>query len=400
MLQHKGIRIVWMKLFMYVQIVLYIFHPFVGTMVPRMFAVIILLVQVLYYIIRQRKIPFLRYINGYIVFSIYGVMTMLWCVSQGNAYQRIVDLFFCICFSLNLCIYCFRHGAKKAKIQCEEILNVYLFSMCIMVALCYLAEGKSLLSWARLGKTIYSGKSTNQIVFTCYLIVAVYISIKKVFEATSVRSRVLFTICAGWLYLSCILTGVRKIVILPLIFLYVYLLLSNRKYAVKIIGITIIVPAISAVLLYLAMNYSNSFASRMNALFLQLQGKGVEASYDERSWLRMMAVKCFNEYPLLGIGLGNFRNYSVMHGGPDLYAHNNWVEVLSTTGIIGFLIYYGNQFVLFFRILKSRMPLAVFFTAFIISNWACDYYQVSFYSEPLVMMFSLAAVTEVLVKSR
>lgn len=58
--------------------------------------------------------------------------------------------------------------------------------------------------------------------------------------------------------------------------------------------------------------------------------------------------------PLAGVGLDNFRVHSVT----SKYAHNNYIELFSTTGIPGGILYYLIYFLILRRIFKLRkMPL-------------------------------------------
>lgn len=64
--------------------------------------------------------------------------------------------------------------------------------------------------------------------------------------------------------------------------------------------------------------------------------------------------------PLAGLGLGGFALAGLGRGegGQGHYSHSTVSETLSTTGIPGFLIYYGGQFTLFWLILRTRkLPL-------------------------------------------
>jgi O-antigen ligase len=54
--------------------------------------------------------------------------------------------------------------------------------------------------------------------------------------------------------------------------------------------------------------------------------------------------------PIVGVGLDNFR----LHNPYRSYAHNNYVEVLSDTGFVGGILYYGIYFCIILKILKLR----------------------------------------------
>ncbi|QAY67785.1 O-antigen ligase family protein [Paenibacillus protaetiae] len=61
------------------------------------------------------------------------------------------------------------------------------------------------------------------------------------------------------------------------------------------------------------------------------------------------AIDSFKHRPLFGYGIGNFSVISEF----DMYAHNNYVELLADLGSVGFLIYYAMYFYLFFKLSKG-----------------------------------------------
>lgn len=85
-------------------------------------------------------------------------------------------------------------------------------------------------------------------------------------------------------------------------------------------------------------------------------GQGVnlkDHSSEERLYLVRMAFKIWAEYPFTGAGLGQFPYVS----GEYLYAHNEFAELLGTTGIVGAAIYYAAYITVWRRLSKSSMAL-------------------------------------------
>ncbi len=70
------------------------------------------------------------------------------------------------------------------------------------------------------------------------------------------------------------------------------------------------------------------------------------------------SFRIIKEYPLIGVGWGNFQNIFPMYKDPMLqrsfwdHAHNEYIEYAVDTGIIGFLLFYGAVFSCFFWIIK------------------------------------------------
>ena len=86
---------------------------------------------------------------------------------------------------------------------------------------------------------------------------------------------------------------------------------------------------------------------RIEGLFATLAGNTVkvDSSSESRALLITRGLRWFRERPLLGYGIDCYRVVLVKHypAWPiDTYAHNNFVELLVDTGIIGTTLYYWN----------------------------------------------------------
>lgn len=371
-------------------IVAYIIHPVIGIGVAQIITVIcsILLLA------KKRKLKLNKYLLGYLLFGIFSVLSIFWAPSLGFAIIRIRDILISILLIINIqSIFWDEPSAKVCREKAVYIMKVYLIGITGITFYCWYIDRNTIFTWARLGRQFYTEGGSNLIYYTCYLLCAIYISI--FFTIKSKRLMRLFY--GGWtlfLFVSAVMTGVRKIVILPFIFTYCFLVTKYKNKALKIIGVTIGAIIFSLIAFYFIMKYSTSFAYRINQLISQFQGSGtVEVSYGERSDLAANAWECFLENPILGYGIGQFRVYSVQQGGADLYAHNNWLEILSCTGLVGFFLYYGNEFGLLSRISRYKGDFACMATAFIVSSFFNDIYQVSYYMEAFIMLFSLLSNT-------
>jgi O-antigen ligase len=71
--------------------------------------------------------------------------------------------------------------------------------------------------------------------------------------------------------------------------------------------------------------------------------KMIDYSAYERKKLMLFGIKMWLDHPLIGVGLDNFRvvikEYWPISN--RLYSHNNYIELLSTIGTIGMVVYYG-----------------------------------------------------------
>ena len=85
------------------------------------------------------------------------------------------------------------------------------------------------------------------------------------------------------------------------------------------------------------------------------------------------AIEMYKEYPVLGVGLKNFRNFcnkqsyqkniypSWKNNSCSTHPHNPYFEILSELGTLGFLVFFGSFFIIFYifikKYIKNKNPL-------------------------------------------
>jgi len=110
---------------------------------------------------------------------------------------------------------------------------------------------------------------------------------------------------------------------------------------------------------------------------------GSNLQEDGRTYLMKEAINVFFEYPLTGVGTGNFVNYNPYH----LFSHNSFTEALAEQGIlIGgliillfFLPVFKTTKLLLIHKSKPNLKLAwLFFTMFLLLNNVYVFYEASY----------------------
>lgn len=84
---------------------------------------------------------------------------------------------------------------------------------------------------------------------------------------------------------------------------------------------------------------------RFESLFDILSGgssKINENSYYERQALLDLAIRLFTEHPIIGVGIDGYAYYAaaVIR---DTFSHNDYMQLLSCVGIVGFALYYSQH---------------------------------------------------------
>jgi O-antigen ligase len=155
----------------------------------------------------------------------------------------------------------------------------------------------------------------------------------------------------GIMALYCIyMSQVRSALLGLLVFLGIYTYMNNRRvFLLGVIGLTV-VAAVTAPYWMATWFYEGEMQKQ--------QGNEASAmdlgSARPRFWLNDIMV--FAELPvdqkLAGTGIGN-REDLVVEG--ELKGHNDWLELLTQTGIVGLMLFVGLQIAIFSRI--RRMPV-------------------------------------------
>ena len=135
-----------------------------------------------------------------------------------------------------------------------------------------------------------------------------------------------------YLFSSNIKTAGRNIVIIVLVLIMVYWLMMN-------------VPAFYAVL-----------GSRVERLILTIRGQSVtDGSINSRIMLIEYGMQWFRERPLFGHGMYTFMALSSSYFSYAWYAHNNYIEILVGTGIVGLIIYYWYYLRIIIKAIRLKL---------------------------------------------
>ena len=138
--------------------------------------------------------------------------------------------------------------------------------------------------------------------------------------------------------------------------------------------------------------YRNLLGLAVSGGDLAAANSGSETSISGRVWLARESLAAAMERPL-GLGLNN------LEARIGSYAHSNYMELLATTGFIGFLLYYGIYGSLVFRSwrgIRSRPPDDTPFRvviAVVLTQMVMDIGNVGYFSKSYWMLMALTIAT-------
>lgn len=339
-------------------------------------------------VIRKKKAGINSYSSWYGAFLAISFFTMLYSkefsVFSGAFYKMIVV------FALTLFIYSSIDSDKSLRCVCWA----YIIGSISLFLILYSKGQLKLGLYERLGNGIIVGNANGlaimmmiPVLYSLWLLIyGNYRGIIKV---------ILLLAVAVDIYVI-MLTGGRKYIIVPVVFLYtLYISKSERNKQLKMIKYTLITIAIVYLLYYLMMNVDSLYSvigRRMEGMINGYLGRGtLEASAKGRDNLRNFAFSHWLGSPLWGYGFDSYKYYAQEKFGLFAYSHCNFTEMLHNGGIIAFAAYYWIYYVILKRGIRSNhsMPsykaLAI---AVIISLLLIDYGGITYDSlyEQIMLM--------------
>ena len=125
-----------------------------------------------------------------------------------------------------------------------------------------------------------------------------------------------------------------------------------------------------------------------------------QGKVDNSTRLRKAFIKAginqFLKTPILGVGIGNSGYITEKATGWFTYLHNNYVELLATTGIIGFGLYYSVYVYIIISCLKMISQKNKYINVVLVImllNVILEYGMVSYYSKNTYIYILLGLIT-------
>jgi O-antigen ligase len=152
--------------------------------------------------------------------------------------------------------------------------------------------------------------------------------------------------------LIILLSGSKKGLIYVLLGIIIFSVLKNRIKIYKYIPVVVFVFCIFTVVMN--MEYFYNIIGFRIVDFISTLGFNVEGAHSSHStMLRLLmnrlGYRAFLENPIFGGGWFYFSKFS----GLGTYSHNNYLEILVTYGIVGFLLYYSMYIKVCINLYKS-----------------------------------------------
>lgn len=369
------------KWFLFVTII--VFTVTTNTRVNRIFCVLVVVICGLNMITRkEHKIRINEMLIGYLLYTLLLCCSSVYAIAPSNKVQSL--LISCI---TTLVLSFFFLDNIETKEDVSFFLKAYMLGSVFQIVSIISVYGVYTIrimqqteTSIRLGDDISNSNSIGMSLAYGALI-SVFLFIENITKHSNKAIRWIYVLIAVFTSVFCLMSGSRKALFVlsaGLIILFVFS--GNRSGIFKRLGSIISAIIVVIVLLYVLNNVTafHVINERMNDL---LGGIFKNQTYDHSAATRFRFIRegleAFSHHPILGEGV--YSSYFYF----GTYSHNNFVEVLMNTGIIGFLIFYFPYLIVFTKFISTNKEDKTYWIMLVFFAWILigGYGMVTYYNK-------------------
>lgn len=344
-------------------------------------------------VINQKKIQINKYLLSSWLFTLFAIISITWAKDAQAATAALKPLIQVIAIGAIL-----SHYIQRPE-QIDQLIHYILIASMVLVVVLLVRTPVS--EWLNaMIETFNASTSENRIGPSIDYqpnglgVVASFCILLWIYEWSLTQKKKKQTMMMiGLLLLILLFTKSRKAIVALVLGPAIYWLLYKDRQWNPILTALIIVLG---VLLFVWAIFTIPFLYRMIGFrmigFFNLFNQSIEvdASIRERGEMMRIGWELFTRHPIRGVGFGNFSHYYYYEfaGWAKTYAHNNYVEILADTGIIGFMLYYFVPFWMFIKTIthweslcQINRKLTALILSFIIVRLLMDYGMVLYDDE-------------------
>lgn len=318
-----------------------------GSLLMKVLRLFIVGITILY-TLKSKEIKVNKYIIWVLIFSSFCFISIYWAESRKVAFNgALTVLWNAICTS---CIVIISSLRRK---YIYNAMKAMLFASVIYGGMIFLKHGIFVFMAQRGVENISANdvgiRASIGILLALILMINKYCKYKYVY-ITSIIINVI------WIILS----ASRKSLLMLLIPISIYFIFKNKKAINILINILLtLILLVSVYYLIMKVDFLYEFiGNRIETMINGVLGLG---KTDGSTMFRMELIEWGKEWfykkPMLGYGIDNYRYLlgfkNTWAGEQGTYAHNNFIEVAVSAGLIGFIIYYWIYFDMLISIIKK-----------------------------------------------
>lgn len=306
-------------------------------------AAIIVLLSVF---INNDKVKFNFYTGWAVIFLVYSLMGCLWAINMDPVFEQLKTL------GLIFIVHILLAQLIDKREDIEKLLKANFLALFVLLVYVILKTDVSMLGKFRIGvDTLGELWNANDIglKFCAGFTLALYFMLKK---ENKIISRLIYALCALAFMVLSLFTGSRKVVIMLVIILFLVFWLRAKRHRILVFMVLVISSVLFIVLIMKIPALYDVLGKRMESLFEGLLGNSGGSSFDTRADMIALGWEWFKQRPIFGYGLSNYSVMYLAETGWSTYSHNNFIEILVSGGLVGFIIYYSVYIYLFIKLIK------------------------------------------------
>jgi O-antigen ligase len=254
-------------------------------------------------------------------------------------------------------------------------------------------------------------KNANLFAFVSLVGISSLVYLWRVYSSYLIKLLLFFSgvMLTHQIFMSGSRKGIIGVFLILLVQYIIVIIINEKRDFIKKTTIGIIVLSlVFSVLVF--MISSSEYGYRIFNIVQYLKGEKLGkggSSIEDRAYLMEIGIENFTENPIIGKGLSSFDDTVVGVGvftqEIGKYSHSNVIEVLVSSGAIGFIIYYSIYFTCFFKIIglfkmnidKNSKPVAYYAITAIIICLFYDMFAVTYFGKEFWIFFTciLSSIT-------
>lgn len=322
----------------------------------------------------------------FIPFLFYCFLSFFWSYSKDITFTRSITMLALIIFFIILKEYVVKTNSLKEYIWGTAISGI-LFIPYLIFSYGVSGIKSTILDGTRLG-----GKIANENTIAIILIFTFIVFFQRFMKS----KRVIYIFPMILSVSFALLTGSKKGMIDFVLgsLLIIFISHNNKDVLKKSLKIITLIVFFCLVLKVLwTMPIFTLVRERLELMFYFVTGSSniIDYSTITRRQMIKYGLEQFYKSPILGIGIGASDYITNIYMGEKSYLHNNYVELLATGGIVGFLFYYIPIWKIIKRCWTNRKisdDASVCFV-FLMITLANDFAAISYFSKYTVAILAL-----------
>ncbi|MBR2477090.1 MAG: O-antigen ligase family protein [Clostridia bacterium] len=347
-----------------------------------------------YMLMHGRIIGFNKFTVLFAAFIVFCFFSLLWSKDFDTSVTSLITLVQLFVLSLVLCSY----------ISHYENMDVFVFGLLISGLVCsYVVIGyygvseyfELMMQGVRLGGPIANENTIGLYAGTTVIVGFYYGFIKN--KKLGYLAMILPLIVAFG-------TGSRKALIMIIVGILLLIFMRYREN----ISLASFAKLLACVIVILIVVKWLSTVPAFRTTFIRLESAFSEdvkdASASVRETMIDVGMRYFKKNPYTGVGLGNTNIITWQYLGWETYLHNNYVELLASVGIFGFLLYYSMYAYLLKNLYQisanTKDSISALMFVIVLTNLILEYGFVSYYNKMTHIYLAMAAATVVMGKKK